>query len=181
MSIVETIKTRIKIAMVEGNIPERDILKVALGEIQTEQMRKPSNKNQYKKDLFDPFVLHIIPEDMPDEEAIKIIRKIIENIDYTKEIYMRSPAVSDQHWTEKKEKLDKEKEILSTLLPKETTKKDIENFIDICDPEVLKNILLAKSDGQAIGSLMKALKEAKINANGKMVGEIVKKMREAAK
>lgn len=178
MSIVETIRVKIKEAVVSRNEFERDILKVALGEIQTAQSRKPSNKNQYKKDAADNFVMHIIPEEMPDEEAIKVIRKMVENIDYTKEIYMRSPAVSDNDFSAKMANLNKEKEILKQFIPRQATKEEIKTFIREGTPEVIKNILLAKSDGQATGLLIKTLKEYKMNVDGKTASEIVKELRE---
>ncbi|MBK7579443.1 MAG: GatB/YqeY domain-containing protein [Myxococcales bacterium] len=85
----EEIKKRVLAAMKAGNSLEKEILKVALGEIQTQEAR--ANKP------------------MSDEEASAIVRKLVKSNQET-------ASVSED--AAQKEQLGKEIAVLETLLPK---------------------------------------------------------------
>ncbi len=76
--------------------------------------------------------------------------------------------------------LTKENEILSGMLPRELTKKELEDFFNtsiMCVPPRSLELYSAKSEGQAIGIAVKALKESKLAYNSNELIEIVKEIR----
>lgn len=103
-TLQELLKSNIIIAMRERNERKRDILKVALGEIQTIEGRtgKP----------------------LSHDEALKVLRKIVANNDEaiaaTKDVAMQ-------------QKLSNENVILSTFLPRQATPKEIEDALEGTD------------------------------------------------
>ena len=92
----DTINTRIRAAMKEGRTLEKEILRVALGEIQTAE--------------------HRTSKDATDAEAEAIIRKLIKSNQET------LAATSDG---EKRTTLESEIAILDTLLPKTLSVEEI--------------------------------------------------------
>ena len=95
-----------------------------------------------------------------DEQVYNIIRKTIQA---NNETLTKGPS----------EKLDEENQILSALLPQVWSLDEIEAFLN----PSLQSISEAKSDGQAIGVAMKALKAVSAPINNADVGVVVKKLR----
>ena len=150
--LLDTIKARIKSAMLSKNESERNILRVLLGEAQTFESRQGS---------------------IADEHIIKLAKKIITNNNESIGVLGKDDK--------RAEPLLKENEILSSLLPKEMTLQEIEAFLNGIGGNAPiggdTDIRAAKNDGQAVGVAMKALKNAGLVADGRLVGEAVKKMR----
>jgi uncharacterized protein YqeY len=150
--LIEKIKEQIIDAMRNKDNVKRDILKVALGEIQTLESRQ--NK-------------------ISEEECIRIVNKIIED-----NIEMMHHYVGN---TEKVHKFLLENKILETLIPKTLSITEMESWLDLSSDCTLKYIQKASSDGEAIGIAMKFFKVRKgISVNGKDVAEMVKKIRKEA-
>ena len=97
MSLVADIKGHVKDAMKSGDTVARDILRLALGEIQTAEARKAS--------------------ELTDEEATAAVRKLIKSNEETLGLSADKP---DQVTT-----LKREIEVLSALLPKQMSVEDI--------------------------------------------------------
>jgi len=145
--LVETIKERIKQAMLTKNLLERDVLRVALGELQTAEARGQSI------------------EDGPTE---KILRKLVKSIGET------LAAIADQESkAAEREKLEQERKILESLLPNMLSAEEI----SVSLAEIADRIQEASSDGQAIGVAMKHLKSAGAIVDGKDVSAVVQSMR----
>ena len=100
-----------------------------------------------------------------DDDVLKVIKRTVEGL---KELIVLKGTRSQEQ---------AELVILEALLPKEATNIEIATLLSV--PEALNAIKTAKSDGQAVGVAMKALKEAKFNVNGNLVKEIVQKLRTA--
>ncbi len=94
--LAEDIKKRVIEAMKGGRVIERDVLRVALGEIQAAENRGAT---------------------VDDEAAQKIIRKLIKSNTETLAV------VQDR--AEMREKLEEENRVLETLLPKQLSADDI--------------------------------------------------------
>ena len=101
---------------------------------------------------------------MNDEEAEKIIRKVIKSNTETL-------AVADRPDT--KTRLEEENRVLDALLPKRL---DVDAIVAALQP-VAAEIKAAKSEGQATGVAMKHLKASGSTVGGKDVQEAVKKIR----
>jgi len=149
--IVEQIRERLTIALKSGNTEERDILKVALGEIQTLKERQGK---------------------ITEEQCQKVIKKIIDGNNETIQVYAIGRWEPD-----KKKKLENENVILQSLLPVFWTEQKIALFIMDNDKPYCNEICDAKSDGQAIGIAMKYLKQDGAIIEGKTVSEVVKQIR----
>ena len=156
MSLTETIKIKILESIKSGNHATRNILKVALGEIQTLESRNGS---------------------ITEEEAVKAVRKIIDGNKYSIEILMQSPAISDIESSKQINILRQENQILGGLLPAQITKEELLGFFQSSPISVINDIIAAPNDGKAIGLAMKFIKENKISVDGKRVAEIVKEIR----
>jgi uncharacterized protein len=87
-TITEQLQARIKQAMKDGDSTAKDVLRVALGEIQTVEHRNNTKAT--------------------DEEAVAIVKKIVKSIDETMGLTADGPD---------KATLAKELEILRSLLP----------------------------------------------------------------
>lgn len=146
--LLDTIKARIKTAMLSKNDAERNILRVLLGESQTLESRQGG---------------------ITDEQVVKIAKKMIDNNNET----IAALPKEDPRCAA----LANENIILSSLVPKELTAQDIEAFLLNSDNPEYEQIQNAKADGQAIGIAMKTLKAAGLPVDGKLVGEVVKKIR----
>lgn len=96
MSLVDTIKNQVKDAMKSGDTVARDILRLALGEIQTAEARKEAP--------------------VTDEEATSAVRKLIKSNEET-----MSLATDDAT----KATLKKEIDTLAVLLPKQMSVDEI--------------------------------------------------------
>jgi uncharacterized protein YqeY len=141
--ILDDIKKRMVDAMKGGRAVERDILRVAMGEIQAAENRGTV---------------------MNDEEAQKIVRKLIKSNGETL-------AVADRADT--KSKLEEENRVLESLLPRRLTIDQIAAALSA----VAADIKAAKSEGQATGVAMKHLKSTGASVDGKDVAEAVKQLR----
>jgi len=134
---------------------ERDILRVALGEIQTVGKGLP----------------------VSDEVAENVIRKIVAGIDETLTL-SSSPLFSANHKVNEP-LLQEQKAVLEALLPKLWTRDEIEAFFLENESPLFEQIQEMNHEGKAIGLAVKALKEAKAPVNGEDVRAVVDKIRKA--
>lgn len=142
--LIDDIKKQVTQAMRDKDTQKRDLLKVVLGELQTAAARSGDT--------------------LDDEQAQKIIRKIVKSTQEMIELGKRPEAV---------EQAKAELVILESLLPKTLS---VDEIIAALQP-VADNIRAAGNDGQATGVAMKHLKSAGAVVEGKDVGVAVKQMR----
>lgn len=147
MSILQTLKNKITEVVKSGDSFARDIYKLALGEIQSADGRG---------------------EKIDDEKCIKIINKLIKS---NNETILLSPNHDNV------KPLTVQIALLSSLLPQVLSLDEIEAFFLNSNGPEFEQIQEAKSEGQAIGIAMKAVKLAKLNVNNQDVTVIVKKIR----
>lgn len=145
--LIDTIKARIRKAMLDRNVPERDTLRLALGELQTAEARG---------------------ESMEDAAVEKILRKLVKSINETLDALGNDPAQAKQ-----RAQLEQERTILETLLPKRLTTPEIEIALN----DVAEAIRGAGAEGQAIGIAMKHLKRNRAEVDGKDVATVVAALR----
>lgn len=143
--LADEIKARMFAAMKAGRIVEKEILRVALGEIQTAASRT---------------------DKLSEDEVAAIVRKLVKSNRETLDL-----SASDEQKTTLKEEID----ILESLLPKALDADGVSLALD----GVKDGIRAAGSDGQATGIAMKTLKGLGITVDGKLVTEVVKKLRTA--
>jgi len=141
--LIDQIKARMLAALKARQPLEKEILGVALGELQTVEARKGT---------------------LSDEEAAGIVRKLIKSNRETLEV----SQVALQRAT-----LEQEIVVLESLLPKALGAEEVGQAL----AAVAEAIRAAGSDGQATGIAMKALKAQGTVVDGKLVGEVVKKLR----
>ena len=141
--LIGQLKERMRAALKARRTLEKEILGVALGELETVEARKGS---------------------LSDEEGFAIIRKLVKS---NRETIDASPT------PEQKKTLEDEIAILEELLPKSLGAADIEAAL----AGVKDAIRGAGNDGQATGIAMKALKATSAVVDGKLVGEVVRKLR----
>ena len=141
--LIDDIKDRMRAAMKARRTLEKEILGVALGELQTVEARKGS---------------------LSDDEGFAIIRKLVKS---NRETYEASEAA------EQRKTLEEEILVLESLLPKALGAEDIVAAL----APVHEAIRSAGNDGQATGIAMKTLKLAGAPVDGKLVGEVVRKIR----
>ena len=141
--LIGQMKERMRAALKARRTLEKEILGVALGELETVEARKGS---------------------LSDEEGFAIIRKLVKS---NRETIDASPT------PEQKKTLEDEIAILEELLPKSLGAADIEAAL----AGVKDAIRGAGNDGQATGIAMKALKATSAVVDGKLVGEVVRKLR----
>lgn len=142
--LIDEIKKQVTQAMRDKDTQKRDLLKVVLGELQTAAARTGDN--------------------LDDEQAQKIIRKIVKSTQEMIELGKRPEAV---------EQAKAELVILESLLPKTLS---VEEIVKALQP-VADSIRAAGNDGQATGVAMKHLKSAGAVVEGKDVGVAVKQLR----
>ncbi len=142
--LIDDVKAQITQAMRDRDTPRRDLLKVVLGELQTVASRTG--------------------EAMDDEQAQRIIRKIVKSNHEMIELSTRPEAI---------EKAKTELVILASLLPKTLS---VDEIVSALDP-VREAVVAAGNDGQATGVAMKHLKSGGAVVGGKDVGRAVKQMR----
>ncbi len=144
MGLAENIKSNLTTAMKERNEVKKNVLRVVLGEVSTSESR--SGKK------------------MTDDEVAKVIRKVIQGNDETLSYLMPE----NENFT----KLTEENYILKGFLPTTMTLDEMKQHIAYGSGAVIQEVKAAKSDGQAVGVLMRFFK-----MNGKNVlGEDVKEL-----
>jgi len=146
MALLQTIKQQVLEAMKAKDTVAKDVLRVAQGDIELAQTRSG--------------------KDLTDDEAQKIVRKLIKSNQETLAANPGEPAV---------EKLIKEIAILEALLPRTL---GVEEILVALQP-VQDDIKAAGNDGQATGVAMKHLKPQGLAVEGKDVSEAVKQIRSA--
>jgi uncharacterized protein YqeY len=142
--IVDQIRARRLAALKGGRATEKEILGVALGELETAEARSGA---------------------LTDDEAAAIVRKLVKSNRETMDLSTDS---------EQRSRLEEEIRILEELLPRALD----EGGLRAALAPALEAIRAAGSDGQATGIAMKALKAAGAVVDGKLVGAVVKKLRE---
>lgn len=105
-----------------------------------------------------------------DEEIHKIIKKVMEGNTETLNVLPEGDS--------RKDALSRENAILGEMLPKTWSLMEIEAFFLNSDLPEYEQIQEAKSEGQAMGVAMKALKKAGAPVDAKDVTAFVKKARE---
>lgn len=141
--LIPQIKERMRAALKARRTLEKEILGVALGELETVEARKGS---------------------LSDEEGFAIVRKLVKSNRETLEV---------SESAEQKKALEEEIVVLESLLPKALGPAEIEAALS----GVRDAIKSAGNDGQATGVAMKTLKASGAVIDGKLVGEVVRKMR----
>lgn len=141
--LIPQIKERMRAALKARRTLEKEILGVALGELETVEARKGS---------------------LSDEEGFAIVRKLVKSNRETLEV---------SESAEQKKALEEEIAVLESLLPKALGPAEIEAALS----GVRDAIKSAGNDGQATGVAMKTLKASGAVIDGKLVGEVVRKMR----
>lgn len=144
----DEISRRIKQAMRDGNTVEKEVLRVALGDIQTGEAREGG----------------ALGEAESDAAAIAIVRKLIKSITDTAAQTAAGPD---------KTTLEAELEVLRSLLPRSLS---VDELVARLEPKRAA-LLAAPSDGAATGLAVKALKAEGVDAGGKDVTEAVKRLR----
>jgi len=142
--LIDDVKKQVTQAMKDKDAPRRDLLKVVLGELQTAAARTG--------------------EDLSDDEAQRIVRKMVKSNQEMIELSDRPQA---------KAKAEAELVILESLLPKTLS---VDEIIAALAP-VKDDVLAAGNDGQATGVAMKHLKGGGAVVEGKDVGQAVKQIR----
>jgi uncharacterized protein len=143
MSLFETINSSLNAARKAGEKEKLSILTVLFGELQTLQFSKGHAPT------------------ISDEEAVKVIKKIIEGNTQTINLSPNNARNAD---------LEREITVLSAFLPKMASKEEIRTALGEAK---FTNV---QSEGQAIGLAIKYLKSQGILAESKDVIEIVKEM-----
>lgn len=144
----DEISRRIKQAMRDGNTVEKEVLRVALGDIQTGEAREGGASGAAESDA----------------AAIAIVRKLIKSITET----AAQTADASARAT-----LEAELVVLGSLLPRSLS---VDELVAKLEPKKAA-LLAAPSDGAATGLAVKALKADGIDAGGKDVTEAVKRLR----
>jgi hypothetical protein len=130
-------------------------------------------KNEVERDILRFLVAELgrgLTVNVPtDDQVVKMVKKIIENNMVTLQVC--PPA--DPRFA----RLTAENTVLAGLLPKEWDATTVEAFLlDHNDP-IFEQIQDAPKEGAAVGIAMKALKAVNAPVDGKVVGEVVKKIR----
>ena len=151
MSLYIHVKNGMTSAMKSGQNAERDTYRLVLGELQRVDL---NGKNT---------------SDPSDEQVVKVLKKIIEN---NKETLKVCPAHDPRF-----NKLNAEITLLSELIPKQWDSAMIEAFFLNHNDPIFEQIRDGKTEGAATGIAMKALKVVNAPVDGKVVGEVVRKIR----
>lgn len=105
-------------------------------------------------------------KDLPDQEVFSLIKSIINNNGITLEKTVAETARNN---------LIEEISVLQSYIPKTLTVDEIKNFID---DQVILQIKEAKSDGQAVGLVIKFLKtKTECSVDGNDVKQLVVELR----
>ncbi len=146
--LIDEIQTRVKQAMREKNTLERDVLRVALGDIQSEAARRGG--------------------ELSDGDAQKVVRKMVKSLQETIDI-LDSRGGEDAAI----DKARAERAVLESLLPQTLSPDQIEAAL----APVADAVKAAGNDGQATGIAMKHLKATGAQVDGKDVAAVVGKIR----
>lgn len=150
--IIENIKKAIVEAMKAGRKSEITIMKVALGDMQTIENRQGK---------------------ITEEECVRVINKVIQaNEESIKVVPPNHPKVNEIATI-----LQAENEVLRRFLPLMWNEKEIETFIN--EQGLITQIKESKTEGQAMGVAIKALKAAKAPHQATDVKIIVERLRSA--
>jgi len=146
--MIDALRQRIATASKAGNTLERDVLKVALGDLQLAASRKT-----------DP---------LTDAEAQQIIKKMVKSGEET------LAALRQRGDEANIAKAQAEQDILQALLPQTLS---VDDILARLDPvaDAVKN---APNDGAATGVAMKHLKSTGQPVDGKDVAQAVKRLRQ---
>jgi len=145
--LIDEIRERVKQALLNKRELEKDVLRVALGELQTAEARSGELS-------------------AGDEE--KVLRKMVKSISESIGLIESDPAKAEQL-----DRLKQEKEILDALLPKTLSPDEIEAAL----APAIDDIKGVDNDGQATGIAMKHLKSQGASVSGKDVSAVVRKLR----
>jgi uncharacterized protein YqeY len=154
MKLIDQIKNQIKTCLKEGDKVQLNILRVVLGDVQ----KKMADGDEERRLLADT-----------DEEVQRVIRKIMEG--NTETLGLITPEDA-RHAI-----LARENKILQEMLPQTWDAKEIEAFFLNHNDPIFEQIKNAKSEGQATGVAMKALKSVNAPVDGKLVKEVVVRIR----
>jgi uncharacterized protein YqeY len=149
--LTDAIKAQMHAAMQARDPVAKNILGLALGEIQTAEAR--ANRA------------------LTDDEAVAVVRKLVKSNEET----LAHAAQAADGGTGAAE-LRRELEVLSALLPKALS---LEAVVEALQP-VAEAVRAARSDGQAMGIAMKHLKTAGAVVESAAVQEAIKKLRTGA-
>lgn len=131
--------------------------------LKKEKLSAMKAKDTVRRDILSLVIGQAQQQNVSDDAALHgIIKKLIKSNDETYE-----SARDDM-----RDQLKEENNILQFFLPKEMSRDEIIKFID---DNV--DIASAQSDGQAIGQVMKAIKNQSTPVNGNLVKEIVNEKR----
>lgn len=111
-------------------------------------------------------------EDQSDDKVYGIIRKMIKSNKETLKL-MEEDGNFSESWNEKAGILAKENITLKLLLPQALSSEEIESFV----VENNLDIKGAKSDGQAVGMIMKSTKEKGLSVEAATVKLVVSNLR----
>jgi uncharacterized protein YqeY len=144
------IKEEITTAIKEGFQIKRNLLRTVVGETQ----RLPG-----------------IPRDQIDSDNryVKVMKKIVETNTETLSLLQEGDL--------KVPVLASEIEILNNLLPAEITSDDVLSFIQ-GNASCLDQVVHAKSNGQAVGIVIKAMKSSGKTVSGETVSKIIQRLRQ---
>jgi uncharacterized protein YqeY len=145
--LVEEIKKRVALAMKQGDTVTRDVLRLALGEIQTAEARKNAP--------------------LSEEDAAAALRKLIKSNEETLAALVTAPG------DDRIAPLKREVEVLASLLPAQMNAAQIVAALG----GQVDAIKAAGNDGQATGIAMKHLKASGAAVNGAEVTAAVKQIR----
>lgn len=145
--MIETLKKRIRQAMLERNELEKGVLRVALGDLQTEEARAG---------------------ELSDADAERILRKMVKSNRETHAALAGQPDKAAEL-----DVLEKELAILESLLPRTLTAQETETVLEA----VRELLCGAEKDGMATGLAMKHLKTTGAVVDGKVVAQVVTNMR----
>lgn len=142
--LADEIRRQMVEAMKAKQTVRKDILKTTLGELQTAEARSGTA--------------------LGDDEAQKVVKKLIKSIEESLDVVTDAAA---------RAKLDEEKDVLESLLPKQLS---VDEIVSALEP-VRAQVEGAKADGPATGVAMKHLKTRGANVDGRDVGQAVKRIR----
>lgn len=145
--IINVIKERIRQAMRDRNELEKDVLRVALGDLQTEEARAGS---------------------LSDADAERILRKMVKSNRET-QAALRAHGGSEADL----QRLAGELAVLDSLLPKTLSTEEVLRHL----APLRDQIRAADKEGVATGLAMKHLKAAGAVVDGKTVAQVVTQLR----
>ena len=139
-------------AMKEKRNADKEILRVAIGEIQSVESREGS---------------------ITEEKCQKILKKMINNTQQNLDQY------SDKMTEDQIEQAKNEMLVLDDFVDRTLTKEEVVSYLNLSsDPSAGLAIMNEPNVGKAIGLAMKYFKKIGDSVDGKVVAEVVKKMKE---